>query len=193
MVDPHNITKFDRSTEELEELILFCLAVAGKKATTTSNCLSKFLKMYKADPSPFSYIKKNWISLSNDSIICDLRSCGFGQQKKLMKGFWQVCRSGIDLKHCSISDLENIHGVGQKTSRFFLLHTRPNQRVAVIDTHINKFLLAQNLIKAKDSYETKEAAFLEVSDKMNVPPEVLDLEVWRHYEGNEPSRIDIGL
>ena len=63
MIDPVNITKFDNTTQELEEVLLFWVLAAGKNAVTASNCLEKFLlwahdnyniKLY----SPFDCIRK---------------------------------------------------------------------------------------------------------------------------------------
>jgi hypothetical protein len=36
MVDPFAITKYDRSKSELEEMLLFCVLVAGKPARRTA-------------------------------------------------------------------------------------------------------------------------------------------------------------
>lgn len=43
MVDPFDITKYNRTQAELEELLLFCISVAGKNARVTSHNLERFL------------------------------------------------------------------------------------------------------------------------------------------------------
>ena len=43
MIDPYNITKYDRTQNELEEFLLFCIVVAGKTAYIQSRKLDEFL------------------------------------------------------------------------------------------------------------------------------------------------------
>lgn len=59
-----------------------------------------------------------------------------GQYTRISKAFIAIAYSGLDLRTCSVSDLEKIPGVGLKTSRFFLTHSRPNQEYGILDTHI---------------------------------------------------------
>jgi len=46
----------------------------------------------------------------------------------------------LNLRTCTLEDLLKIHGVGNKTARFFLLHTRAGCEYAVLDTHILKWM-----------------------------------------------------
>lgn len=47
MIDPKNITNFDRTDNELEEFALFAIAVAGKSAKTIAPALDRTLKYIK--------------------------------------------------------------------------------------------------------------------------------------------------
>jgi hypothetical protein len=42
-IDPFNITDFNRNHVELKEFLLFCICVAGKKATIISEKINHFL------------------------------------------------------------------------------------------------------------------------------------------------------
>ena len=43
MIDPSDVTKYDRTEEELEEWLLFCIVAAGKTAKTQARLLENFL------------------------------------------------------------------------------------------------------------------------------------------------------
>src|SRR5690606_28462084 len=75
-----------------------------------------------------------------------LEASKLGQYHRLSKCFRESVQT-LDgsLKTCSVEDLESITGVGPKTARFFVLHSRPNSRIAVIDTHILKYLRTQGI------------------------------------------------
>ena len=42
-IDPYNITKYDRTEEELQLFLLFCIVVAGKTAYIQAEKLEQFL------------------------------------------------------------------------------------------------------------------------------------------------------
>jgi len=53
----------------------------------------------------------------------------------------------MDLRSCTTADLESIMGVGPKTSRFFILHSRPNEKMVVLDVHLLRYLRQEYRIK----------------------------------------------
>ena len=61
MVNPYDVTKYTRTKEELEEFLLFCVSVAGKKATWQAQCLNNFLNYSEDNLSPFEIIR-NYIN-----------------------------------------------------------------------------------------------------------------------------------
>ena len=91
----------------------------------------------------------------------------------------------IDLETCTAEDLEAIPGIGQKTSRFFITHSRPNQNYAILDTHILAWLksLGYNDIPkstpAGKRYQEIEQLFLFEAKKRNVSAADLDLQIWK--------------
>jgi thermostable 8-oxoguanine DNA glycosylase len=57
----------------------------------------------------------------------------------------------LDLRTCTIADLEAIKGIGPKTSRFFMLHSRPDQELIVLDIHILRYLKRRFRMKVPKS------------------------------------------
>ena len=121
------ITDFQRNNKELEIFWIFGLFVAGKNADYANKCLTELLKDIE---EPFEYFK----SLGKIGIEDALRKVKVGQYNRLTKAIWESLN--VNLKTCNLDELLNIHGVGPKTARFFLLHSRENCDCAVLDTHI---------------------------------------------------------
>jgi len=131
LIDPKNITNYNRSDSELETFWLFCLFVAGKNSDTASIKLSKLLEGMIPWDTPFSYLRD--IDIYN--ALIKIKS---GQYTRLSKAIQQSL--SLDLRNCNLNNLTSIYGVGPKTARFFLLHTRENCDYAVLDTHILKWI-----------------------------------------------------
>ena len=94
----------------------------------------------------------------------------------------------LDLRTCSADDLEKIHGIGMKTSRCFIIHSRPGARYAGLDTHILKHLKAcgvENVPKStpssKKEYLRLEKEFLRIADLNNMTPAAYDLMIWNWF------------
>lgn len=188
LINPYEITNFKRNLHELEEFLLFTILVAGKTAYIQANKLQDFLNKgneLSNDNSlkPFDTISFLYINnLLNDLI----HQCKLGQYTKLKNAFTYLCHNQIDLFNCSVDDLEKIPGVGPKTSRFFLLHSRKID-VAVLDVHILKYLQTLDSTTPKTTpsnklkYAKYEKLFLDQSRKLNKTPAELDLEIWKIY------------
>lgn len=114
MIDPSNVTKFDRTVPELQEFLLFCIIVAGKKASTQSVRLEHFLNSLTGDSeclSPFQIIED---MIAKGILLQKIKESGMGQYNRLNHVFQEVL--SLDLKKCSYDDLEAIKGIGPKTS-----------------------------------------------------------------------------
>ena len=48
MIDPYNITNYNRTEAELQELLMFCILVAGKTAYIQAGKLEQFLDSIKS-------------------------------------------------------------------------------------------------------------------------------------------------
>lgn len=161
--------------------------MAGKNASVTSRLLDLFLNELhrgKKDFQPFAVIREYKGDLEGL-----LKKIGFGCQKAKARSLRELVNSGLDLRTCSADDLEGIYGIGPKTARCFLIHTRKNVRHAGIDTHLLKWLksLGYDVPKSTPTgkvYKRLEEIFLSLADKLKMTPAVLDLAVWRFYSGN---------
>lgn len=191
MIDPNDVIKFDRTRAELEEWWLFSTIVAGKTASTQARLLDGFLKANDRDhleARPFAIIER----LLRFGMLEDaMRTARLGQYSRLTL-CWEESLH-VDLARASVKRLEEIHGIGPKTARMFVMHSRPDQRVAAIDTHVLKFLRAQGhdvpkaTPPAGESYRRLERLFLGHADKARMTPADFDLQVWRSYANKEAA------
>lgn len=195
MIDPIEMTKYDLSRSKLEEVILFCCAVAGKNALTTAKVLDKFLIELKVEAryftdslkTPFDLIRhKTFLFDGREKLAQKLKSCGMGCYNQRARSFYALAWSNLDLKKCSIEELEEIPGIGPKTSRFFLLHTRRNVRVAVLDTHILKFMrdLGHEVPRSTPTgkkYLELERVFIGMAECSHKSLAQFDLDIWNEY------------
>jgi hypothetical protein len=182
------VTRYDRTEAELQEWWLFSTVAAGKTAVTQARLLDRFLNLLPTAPTPFEQIALA-ITMENEGLFSfegALRESRLGQYTRLSKCFRQSI--GLDLTTCTVKDLEAIHGVGPKTARMFLMHSRPNQRFAALDVHILKYLRVNGHPEAPlvtpsgaKHYALYEAAFLVLADASGRSVSEFDLDIWRSY------------
>lgn len=136
MIDPDNITNFHQTKEELQEFILFWVLVAGKSAHTMKYCLENLLSHYEGEVrKPFETITKQGKRLAST-----LKRFGVGCYNHKAKSMLELAHSGLDLKTCTVDDLTALHGIGPKTARCFIIHSRANQHLAGLDRHVMNYL-----------------------------------------------------
>ena len=193
MIDPYNITDYSRKRGELEEFLLFCIVVAGKTAYIQAQKLEDFLKsinirlMMPESSSPFQSLK----SANQHGILMEeILRAKLGQYRKIYNSFKYITEREYDLTRMTPEELELIPGVGMKTSRFFLLHSDKTykDKIAIIDTHILKFIKENIDIRAPKStptirvtYKYWEDRFLYWCESNNKNVADFDLEVWKSY------------
>jgi thermostable 8-oxoguanine DNA glycosylase len=191
MIDPTKITNFNRTEAELQEFLLFCIVVAGKNSNQQAKKLDAFLDnsftpkyaggMFR--PRPFQQIQ-----LMGGVAVCKrLMAVKMGQYKRITEAFWSVSKLN-NLKTVSVEELQQIKGIGPKTARFFLTHSRPNQQFAVLDTHVLKWLRNKGYntpksTPSKKMYALLEQIFLYECVKHDKSPAELDLEIWKEMSG----------
>lgn len=134
MNTPLEVTNYNRTRHDKEKFWLFCLFVAGKNSDIQLKKLNQFLSNKPQDFTPFEWIREVGV----DSLRNMLVASRVGQYNRLTEAIKQSLE--LDLDTCTVEDLENIYGVGGKTARFFILHTRKDAECAVLDTHILKWL-----------------------------------------------------
>jgi thermostable 8-oxoguanine DNA glycosylase len=192
MIDPTKITNYNRKETELEEFLLFCIMVAGKNAKQTAKKLDDFLFETLGIISPFDWIQ-SMVDIGkvskNFPLDYTMKQHKLGQYKRLEKAFTGILQFKNRLKEVSVEELESVSGIGSKTSRFFVLHSRPNQQLAVLDTHILKWMDTQGYDVPKSTppkgrYVLIEKQFLTEAWKHEKTPAEFDLEIWKSYAQN---------
>jgi thermostable 8-oxoguanine DNA glycosylase len=193
VVDPRYITKFDRTTQELEEFLIFSVCVANKDAARTAfavDSLLTYLRKFAVKVGfseytlPLQSIKVYLIYHTGDELRNLLRAFKITPHVNKTIALLEVIAKKINPRSCTVEDLEAIRGIGSKTARFFLLHSRPGLRLAALDTHILKWLRDQGVSTPKTTppkgsarYKELELTFLALADKMGKSPATLDLEM----------------
>ena len=192
-IDPYNITKFDRTEEELQLFLLFCIVVAGKTAYIQAEKLEQFLcsvnerLMMPGRVLPFQTLKS---AEQHGILMEEIQKAKLGQYRKIYAGFKFISEYKIDLRNTTTEQLEAIPGVGMKSSRFFLLHSDKafKDQIAILDTHILKFIkenIDENAPKStptiRVTYKYWEDRFLFWCEQNNKNVADFDLEVWKSY------------
>ena len=186
-INPKKITDFNRTKADLELFAVFAVCVAGKKAQQTADKVNDNFRDV-ATPTkqltPFEAIK-NLVNIK--VFVAYLKTAKMGQYRRIYRALRDLAEYGIDLKTCSDEELEAIHGIGPKTSRFIIMHSRPNQRLATLDTHILRWMRDQGIETPKATpqrkklYKELEQKFLTLCDKCAILPSQLDLKIWKQY------------
>jgi thermostable 8-oxoguanine DNA glycosylase len=184
MVDPENITEFNCSKARLEELILFWVSAAGKNgrvAARNLDCLLEGLQAKKVG-GPFFAIRRA------KNLPYLMKECGIGCYNHKARTFMELATSNLNLKTCTSEDLESIYGIGRKTSRCFIMHSRRDARYAGLDTHMLKYLklrgienVPKSTPSSKKEYERLEREVLRLADVYSMMPADFDLMVWNFY------------
>lgn len=190
-VDPLRVTDYDRSEAELQRFYLFTVFVAGKNADWAAGVVDSLLR--RADEqgqTPFEYLRQNEHDLHNLLVVHRV-----GQYGRITRAIAQSL--DLNLRTCTVEDLENVFGVGPKTARFFVLHTRSDAKCAVLDTHILRWLReVHGVTTPKSTPPRKEYARLErialslmAAEFPHLTPAQADLLIWSTQSG----RLDDGM
>ena len=188
-IDPKNITNFSRTDAELQAFWIFGCVVAGKNSDYAAKVLSRLLNNCKS--TPFEYFKE----LGEVGIRNALVAAKSGNYTRITKFILESL--DLNLKEATQEQLMNIHGIGPKTASFFLLHTRPNIEVAVLDVHILKYLRDKSVDAPQQTptsikkYNELQSMFLYFA-KIDFPFMTIadiDLMLWMKYSGRLENDI----
>ena len=182
-IDPTKITNFERTDSELQAFLLFTVIVAGKNSDYAARVLSRLL--HKCETTPFEYFR----SLGEIGIRNALVASKSGNYTRITRFIMEVM--DLDLKTVTQEQLMGLHGVGPKSASFYLLHSRPNVEVAVLDVHILKYLRDKGIDAPKQTptslkkYSELQKSFLYLA-KLDFPFMTIadiDLVLWMKYSG----------
>lgn len=173
--------------------LIYSVIVAGKSAKFTDRAMRLLIYDGPDRDYPFDQLRG---TMQNGGLEEGLRQSRTGNYRKFLKCFPQLVK--LDAETCTVEELETIHGIGFKTSRFFLLWTRPGVRYAALDTHVMKFLRRLGYTKNKatpgssTAYQSLEKIFLEIANKVGRSAREFDFAIWDSYsKGEEDALFEI--
>lgn len=181
--DPFNCTNFNRTDQELENFFVFCVFVAGKRADMTAKKVNQMLDDYP-HRSALQIIREQ-LEDSLHTLDTLLRKYKFGKYNLYKKCFKKAIH--LDLRNCTVDDLESIPGIGPKTARYFIVHSRANAQVAALDTHILRYMREELSIETPKTtpsgkkYLELENKFIQHAKNLGKPIAELDLAIWKEY------------
>ena len=189
MINPAEVTNYNRTQYELEEFILFCINVAGKKSAIEAPKLEVFIERAKditKETTPFNCIKK-LIKLGRlNEIMHWAKLSPYAQRYNSYVAVAKI----KDLQTVTLNRLLQVPGIGLKTARFFLSHSREDFDEPMLDTHILRFLRDQGYSDAPKSTPTNENTyhyfaniFKNIARQLGKTVTDLDLEIWKQYSG----------
>ena len=194
MIDPTKITNYRLSIAKTEEVILFWVCAAGKNGVTAAKCLDRLLSAWRDKvlvdkPSPFDIVRH--INQFGD-LANEMKKYGIGCYNSKAKTFVAFTQRNLDLKKCSVEELESIPGIGPKTARCFLIHSRKNQQYAGLDTHVLKFLRDKGHEVPKSTptgkkYRDLEVVFLKYVAESGMTVADFDLMIWNDYRNRKAA------
>lgn len=175
---------------DLQRRLLYCCVVAGKNARFAAKAVERMSPRWRSVVKPFDTIR--WLA-GFDKLEPWLRQHRTGQYRKLTRCLTELAFSGLPdrLGELRVGDLQQIHGIGPKTERFFLQWCGIQTDVAVLDVHVLRWLRqngypdAPRQTPSGSQYLKWEQIFLDRAWVLGVKPEELDATVWQ--VGSEAS------
>lgn len=187
MIDAANITNYNLTDAELETTLMFWVFAAGKNGTRAAqitNQLRSFWDTMSKDISTFHWLMH--YDLEDTTEL--LKQYKTGCHNIKARTLWQLCREDLNLRTCTAEDLEKIYGIGMKTARCFIIHSRENAPYAGLDTHMLKHLksLGYEVPKSTPSsrkvYLELEKVVIKLAEDSKMSPAQYDLITWRRYK-----------
>ena len=187
----------------LEARLLYSVVVAGKNAKFANDVIRRWL-VYNmlSDETPFEIIRKLDATGKLESSFRLARTGNYGKVTAAARG---MANAGLDLLTCTPEDLEKIKGIGPKTSRFFIIWTRPDECYAALDVHILRWLREQghdapnSTPQSTKRYRELEQIFIKEAADRGKTPRELDEEIWcaastdlNHAERPQDEPMDPG-
>ena len=198
LIDPSNVTYYNRTTEELELFLLFAIVVAGKTAKTQARLLKEFFDLTEGLVGPFSSPFEAISLLRKKGLLLEaLKRSNLGQYTRLVRCLSELVDTKLDLRTCSCEQLEHIHGIGFKTSRFFIVHSRPDANYAILDTHILRYIRDEMGVEdaprstpgTLKTYLKYEQMFLDHCREKGHTPANFDLQIWVAFSTMGASKL----
>ena len=231
--DPDKVTNFARTPAEHQEFLMFGAAVAGKDARFTSKQLGRAWSSLRyqetkrrtqarmrAEPhihprqhferaaaevkqlSPYELVR------SARNLEGTLHRAGATPHTLRAKTFRALAQRDLAPEKADFETLASVPGVGSKTAKFYLTHSRAGERHAVLDTHLLGWMRDHGVRAPRHTpgsptqYRKLEQQYLALADKHVGPgtscphcPHAgaaahadFDLNVWRDRSQRRPRQ-----
>ncbi len=192
MINPKKVTDYNRNQWQLQEWLLYCVCVAGKKSEIESPKVRKFC----LDPRfgfgllPFEFIRKSLgvSSCEHDGLMQALKKHKIAPYQQRYNSFKDIVTLlPDDLSKVTIDDLQEVRGISTKTSRFFLTHSREDFDEPILDTHILRYLkdvgydVPDSTPQNPSVYAKVAGIFKRLANFEGKSVTDFDLEVWTKY------------
>ena len=193
MIDPKKVTDYNRNEWQLQEFLIYCVCVAGKKSEIESPKVRKFCMdaRFGHGLTPFELIRKllSVSSVEEDGLMQHLKKYKIAPYQQRYNSFKDIVTLlDGDLREVTIDQLQEVRGISTKTSRFFLTHSREDFDEPVLDTHILRFLsdfgykdVPKSTPQNPKAYERLSRLFRSIARFEGKSVTDFDLEVWTKY------------
>tara|TARA_B100000035_G_scaffold314135_1_gene329562 strand:+ start:567 stop:1160 length:594 start_codon:yes stop_codon:yes gene_type:complete len=193
MIDPKKVTDYNRNEWQLQEFLIYCVCVAGKKSEIESPKVRKFCMdaRFGHGLTPFELIRKllSVSSVEEDGLMQHLKKYKIAPYQQRYNSFKDIVTLlDGDLREVTIDQLQEVRGISTKTSRFFLTHSREDFDEPVLDTHILRFLsdfgyndVPKSTPQNPKVYERLSRLFRSIARFEGKSVTDFDLEVWTKY------------
>ena len=193
MIDPKKVTDYNRNEWQLQEFLIYCVCVAGKKSEIESPKVRKFCMdaRFGHGLTPFELIRKllSVSSVEEDGLMQHLKKYKIAPYQQRYNSFKDIVTLlDGDLREVTIDQLQEVRGISTKTSRFFLTHSREDFDEPVLDTHILRFLsdfgykdVPKSTPQNPKAYERLSRLFRSIASFEGKSVTDFDLEVWTKY------------
>lgn len=193
MINPKKVTDYNRNQWQLQEFLIYCICVAGKRSEIESPKVRKFCMdaRFGFNLLPFELIRNllRVASVEADGLKQHLKKYKISPYTQRYNSFKDIVTLlPDDLSEVTIDDLQKVRGISTKTSRFFLTHSREDFDEPVLDRHINKFLrdeghenIPVDTPQNPKVYARVAKLFTDIAKERGQSVTDLDLEVWTKY------------
>jgi thermostable 8-oxoguanine DNA glycosylase len=192
MINPKKVTDYNRNQWQLQEFLIYCICVAGKRSEIESPKVRKFCMdaRFGFNLLPFELIRKllSVASVEADGLKQHLKKYKISPYTQRYNSFKDIVTLlPDDLSEVTIDDLQKVRGISTKTSRFFLTHSREDFDEPVLDTHILRFLkdeghdVPDSTPQNPNVYAKIAKIFSSIAQAQKKSVTDLDLEVWTKY------------
>jgi hypothetical protein len=177
---------------QLLEFAIFSVCVAGKNSDQTAKKVDQLwrdkdfrttLTVQWSNPPMTDTEHELYVKLIRQFLVTHK----IGQYDRLSRVIMWLNQNCAKLDTILFNTLVNFRGIGPKTAAFFLLHSRSNASIPVIDTHICKYMATSNLAKYLEN-----ARIVKEWIEHDFPGMTLaqaDLHLWTQYSGRA-TKVD---